>query len=415
MIILSMQKVEKYGIGHLSFFGYAILGYNGLTKTRERNIYLNLSEFLKKKGDNMKKLVSLLCMISMLAITVVGCGSKQNSESGKSNGAEIALVCATGTIDDKSFNQGAWEGLKQYADENGITYKDYKPSDSSDSAIQNAMELAIAGGAKIVVCPGFLFSVPLFNIQEKYKDVTFIQLDGTPTDEKDNPVISDNVIAYTYAEEEAGFLAGYAAVKDGYRNLGFMGGMAVPSVVRFGYGYVQGAEYAAKELGLKKDEVKVNYNYTGNFDATPENQSKAASWYTNGTEVIFACGGSVGNSVMSAAEANKGKVIGVDIDQASESDTVITSAMKNINKTVYDFLGDEYAGTLKKGTSEVLDATNDSVLLPMSTSKFNTFNQEQYDAIYKELKDGKVTIKTDSDAKTVKDLTLDLVKVNVIE
>lgn len=361
----------------------------------------------------MKKLVSLLCIISILSFAVVGCGSSDNS--GKSNGTEIALITATGSIDDKSFNQGSWEGLKQYADENDISYKYYKPTDSSETSIQSAMELAIAGGAKIVVCPGYLFSVPLYNIQDNYPDVTFIQLDGAPTDADGNEVIGKNVVAYSYTEQEAGFLAGYAAVMDGYRNLGFMGGIAMPAVMRFGYGYVEGADYAAKELGLAKDEVKVNYTYTGSFDATPDAQSKAAAWYSNGTEVIFACGGSVGNSVMSAAESADKKVIGVDVDQSSESETVITSAVKNLSKTVYDFLESYYAGTLKTGVSETLDVTTESVVLPMDTSKFTTFTQDQYDTIYKVLQEGNTTISNDTDAKTADLLPVDLVKVTVIE
>lgn len=361
----------------------------------------------------MKKLVSLLCIISILSFAVVGCGSKSNS--GDANGVEIALITATGSIDDKSFNQGSWEGVKEYADANNIKYKYYKPTDSSETAIQAAMELAISAGAKIVVCPGFLFSVPLYNIQDKYPDVTFIQLDDTPKDADGNEKIAKNVIAYSYAEQEAGFLAGYAAVMDGYRNLGFMGGIAMPAVMRFGYGYVEGAEYAAKELGLAKDEVKVNYTYTGSFDATPDAQSKAASWYSSGTEVIFACGGSVGNSVMSAAESAGKKVIGVDVDQSSESETVITSAMKNLSKTVYDFLAAYYGNTLKTGISETLDATTDSVVLPMDTSRFTTFSAEQYNNIYKVLQEGKVSLSKDTDAKTAAELPVELVKVTVID
>ena len=360
----------------------------------------------------MRKLVSLVCIISTLAVGLVGCGSKNNTNSGT---AEIALVPATGSVDDKSFNQGAWEGVQQYSKEKGISAKYYKPADSSETSIQSAMELAIAGGAKVVVCPGFLFSVPLYNIQDKYPEVSFIQLDGTPTDKDDNPVIANNVSAYSYTEQEAGFLAGYAAVKDGYRNLGFLGGIAIPAVRRFGYGFVEGADYAAKELGLNKGDITINYDYTGSFDATPEAQSKAAAWYANGTEVIFACGGSVGNSVMSAAEAAGKKVIGVDVDQSSESETVITSATKNIKKTVYDYLVEFYNGTAKGGKDTTLDATTDSVLLPMETSRFKTFDQAQYDAIYKTLQEGKVKVSDDKVADTADKLPVELVEVKVMK
>ena len=366
-----------------------------------------------------KKLIALACMVSIMATALVGCGSNNSndsndkgSSSNSSKGNEIALVTATGTIDDKSFNQGSWEGVKQYAEETDIAHKYYSAIDESDEAIINAMELAVKGGAKIVICPGYYFEVALGQLQTKYPDVTFVMLDGTPTVDK-KEVINDNVAAYLYAEQEAGFLAGYAAVKDGYRKLGFMGGIAIPSVVRFGYGYVQGAEYAAKELGLSKDEVEVKYTYVGNFDASPDNMAIAATWYNEGTEVIFACGGSVGNSVMKAASTAKKAVIGVDVDQSSESDTVITSAMKNISKTVYDALTEFYAGTLKTGVSTTLNATTESVMLPMDTSSFKTFTQEDYEAVYKKVVDGEVTIDTNEAAETADQLNLEFVKVVV--
>ena len=329
-------------------------------------------------------------------------------------GYELALVTDVGTINDKSINQGAWEGLEAYAVEKGITHKYYQPSEKTTAAYIDTIGLAVEGGAKVVVCPGFLFEEAVFETQNTYPDVKFIILDGQPHDKDYTDfTIKENVYSIFYAEEQAGFLAGYAAVKDGYKKLGFMGGMAVPAVIRFGYGFVQGAEYAAKELGITGLEVM--YHYTGGFDATPEVQSTAAAWYQNGTEVIFACGGAVGNSVMSAAEAAGTKVIGVDVDQSAESETVITSSMKGLSSSVYGALEQYYAGTFPGGIIASLDVTVDGVGLPMETSKFNTFAQADYDAIYAKLVAGEIALLKDTDVTAVTEITLENTTVTFVE
>lgn len=256
--------------------------------------------------------------------------------------------------------------------------------------------MAVKAGAKVIVCPGFLFEVPIHTVQTKYPEVKFIILDGAPHSGDYNYDIASNTYSIFYAEEEAGFLAGYSIVKEGYTKLGFMGGMAVPAVVRFGYGYVQGADYAAKELGLTQP-VTIKYTYVGNFDASPENQAKASAWYNEGTEVIFACGGAVGNSVMKAAETAGTKVIGVDVDQSGESNTVITSSMKNLSKSVYDALTSYYADKFPGGTTVSLDAKVKGVQLPMESSKFTKFTQADYDAIYAKIVAGEMTILNDAE------------------
>ena len=355
----------------------------------------------------MKKILAIL-LAAAVVLGMTGC-------SKKANGFELALITDVGTIDDKSFNQGSWEGLVAYAEEHNITHKYYKPTEKSDTACLQAIDLAVKGGAKVIVTPGFLFEVPIFKAQTKYPEIKFILLDGAPhAADTFEPTIAGNTLSIFYAEQQAGFLAGCAAVTEGYKNLGFMGGMAVPAVVRFGHGFIQGAEYAAKELGLAKDEVQIKYNYTGNFDATPETQSKAASWYKDGTEVIFACGGAVGNSVMKAAETANAKVIGVDVDQSTESDTVITSAMKNLSKSVYDAIDTYYKNAFVGGKSVVLDATVGGIQLPMNTSKFTKFNQAKYDEIYNGFISGSITA---SDALYNNDCTkvpVEIVKVIAI-
>ncbi len=354
-----------------------------------------------------KKIISIILIMSMCAAFLIGCGNKTTYE--------LALVTANNSIDDKSFNQGSWEGLVEYAEENNITYKYYKPVDSTNDSILNAIRLAVRGGAKAVICPGYLCEAAVYMAQTEFPDVKFILLDGSPKDTNGNASIGDNVKSIFYAEEQAGFLAGYATVMDGYRKLGFMGGRALPAVIRFGYGFIQGAEYAAKDLDLAEGEVSVKYNYIGNFDATPENVTIAASWYNEGIEVIFACGGGVGNSVMNAAEAVGAKVIGVDVDQSAESQTVLTSAMKNLGKSVYSSLEELYSGTFEGGKEFTLDASSQSILLPLETSRFEAFTKEQYDAIYEKLVSGEITVLRDDAVNEADELPLEYVTVNVVQ
>ena len=341
-------------------------------------------------------------------------GTAVKSES--SDGYELALVTDLGTIDDKSFNQGAWEGMKKYAEENGISYKYYQPQEGTTDSYLETIGLAIEGGAKLVVCPGFLFEEPVYLAQDQYKDVHFILLDGEPHSGDYSEYRTEaNTMPILFQEDEPGFLAGYAAVKDGYTKLGFLGGMAVPAVIRYGYGFAAGADYEAKEMGV--DGIEIMYNYTGAFAATPEAQSMAASWYQNGTEVIFGCGGAVGNSVMAAAEEKSAKVIGVDVDQSYESDTVITSAMKQLSVSVYDGVRDFYAGSFPGGKTSIFSAKNDGIGLPMETSKFTNFTQADYDAVYSQLKDGKITLVQPSEDNNdpTKDLTLEKTTINFVE
>ena len=339
----------------------------------------------------MKKITVILLAVLILA----ACGGTKTETKQGGDTFDLALVTDLGTIDDKSFNQGAWEGLVQYADEFGISRKYYQPAEQSDDAYLSAIDLAVKGGAKVIVTPGFLFEKPVFLAQDRYPDVCFILVDGEPNDgdwSKGAPVYktNKNVVGVLYAEDQAGFLAGYAAVKDGNRKLGFVGGMAVPAVVRFGYGFVQGAELAAKELGLSAGSITINYHYTGNFAASPEAQALAASWYNSGVDVIFACGGAVGNSVMAAAEQAGKKVIGVDVDQSGESPTVITSAMKGLRPSVYDCIKNFYEGFFPGGQTLVFQAANEGVGLPMGSSKFQTFSDIDYQNIYFELAMGNI-------------------------
>ena len=342
-----------------------------------------------------KSLKSILCAFlaasAMLSLAACGTSSGGSTASGaastpagSSGGAvyELAVVTDANSIDDRGFNQGAWEGLAKYAEENNITHQYYRPIDQSTDGYLVAIESAVNNGAKLVVCPGYLFEAAVYKAQDMYPDVSFIILDGTPQDGTYTDYkTADNTYSIVFAEEQAGFLAGYAAVKDGYRDLGFFGAMAVPSVVRYGYGYLQGAEYAARELGLEPGAVSCKYHYTGTFDILPENQTKAASWYQSGTQCIFGCG--TPDNVFAACESVGGDcvAVGVDLDQSASSETVLTSAMKNLSVAVYDGITMFYNGEFPGGVNARLDIKDNAVGLPMETSRFKNFTQADYDAI----------------------------------
>jgi basic membrane protein A len=313
---------------------------------------------------------------------------------------DIALVTDVGTIDDKSFNQGAWEGVVAYANENNLVentdYKYYQPTEKSDVAYVEAINQAIQNGATTVVTPGFLFEVAIYAHQSVCTDVNYILLDGVPqVGDYTTFEVGANTYSILYAEHESGFFAGYAAVKEGYTKLGFMGGMAVPAVVKFGHGFVQGAEAAAVEMGV---DVEIKYNYLGGFGPDATYQTKAAGWYSTGTEVIFAAAGGAGLSVMTAAEENSGMVIGVDIDQKGDSTTVITSALKELSTSVKGALDVIYAKTgaqtdvYKAGESISLTAANDGVGLSADFSRFSTFVEADYTAIFDKVVAGTVTV-----------------------
>lgn len=352
----------------------------------------------------MKRILAIALAIMLVAASLAGCTTGGDNGSGGSDGYEIALITDKGNIDDKSFNQGSWEGVVEYAEANGISHTYIKPEEASDAGYLAAIDLAVQGGAQIIVTPGFLFEVPIYEAQTAYPDVKFILLDGAPhTADYSVFETKENVASIFYAEEESGFLAGYAAVMDGMTQLGYMGGMAVPAVQAFGYGYLQGAEYAANEMGLADGGVEVTYHYTGNFEENDTNKATASTMYQEGIEVIFAAGGAVGKSVMSAASEADAKVIGVDVDQRYDSETVITSATKGLAASVISVLESIYNDSWDtySGKSTYFNASNDGVGLPTEVigeeggdafDRFDSFDKAAYDEIFAELAAGNMEV-----------------------
>jgi len=377
----------------------------------------------------MKKILAFMLVLAFMA-AAVGCGQTPAPSTGEAPAStgteatketetaatyEIALVTDVGNIDDKSFNQGAWEGVVAFAEEKGVSYNYYRPSEDSTVARVETIKSAIEKGAKVVVCPGYLFEEAIYEVQDSYRDVQFLILDGEPhTADYSVYKTAANTHCILYQEEQAGYFAGYAAVKDGYKKLGFLGGMAVPAVVRFGYGFVQGANAAAEEMGIA-GEVDVKYWYCDSFTPNDDIKTKMSGWYTEGTEVVFSCGGGIYLSALAAAEEAGGKkVIGVDVDQSAESELIITSAMKGLTNSVVLALTDLYAnnGVWPEGLSGVtatLGVQDDCVGLPTAEGswRLNTYTVEEYEALFAQVKNGEVVVSNAIDVEPTVSIAVD--------
>ena len=330
---------------------------------------------------------------------------------------QVAFVTDVGQLKDKSFNQGTFDGVKLYAAANGLSYKYYQPangSEATDDDRYDAMKAAVEGGADVVVCAGYLQEAALKKAAIEYPETPFVFIDGYPlTDDAGNTL--SNVAGIAFKEEQAGYLAGYAAVMDGFTKLGFSGGGGGTNdaCCRYGYGFVQGANAAAADMGVTVD-MNYSWEYGSSFSASPELQTMANGWYESGTEVIFACGGSMFQSIAAAASANDGFVVGVDVDQSSQSDTVITSAMKGLSDAVEWAVAKVYDGTFSEigGVATSLGVNENSVGLPTDTWSLENYPVEEYEALYQEVLDG--TLVVDNDFTKLETTEWSNVNLNVI-
>lgn len=345
----------------------------------------------------MKKRRLILCLGAMVlsAGVLVGCGKTEVATP------EIAVVTDVGSLMDGGFNEGTYEGAKEYAEKNNLGYKYYQPANGSNATDNDriaAYNQAVKNGAKIIVAPGFLQYNAMQTVAMANPDVKFVFIDGWPVVDTDNKVLS-NVTSVSYKEQEAGYFAGYGAAMDGFKKFGgtFGGGGTNPACNRFGWGYVQGIEAAAAAQKLTdKLEVKMSYKYGEGFSASSDLQTQIGQWYSSGTEIVFSCGGSMLNSVIAAVGSAKDRyIIGVDTDQHQYSDQIITSATKGLAPSVVKVLGQFYSGSWDSvlgGKLQTLGAADDATGLPTEDASwgFKTFTKDQYNSLYNDVKSGKV-------------------------
>ena len=379
----------------------------------------------------MKKILALLLVLAM-ALSLVACGGEKEATA-DSAAAEyrVAMITDYADITDQSFNQTTWEACLAFGEKTGTEVKYYKPVTEDNAGRVASAELAIADGYNVIVMPGYAFGGTVAELSATYPETKFIALDVAAGDLLEtavalkgesydyNPdnwnltdyVYMDNVYCAIYQEELCGYMAGYAAVKLGYTKLGFLGGMAVPAVMRFGYGFVQGADAAAKELG---EDVEVKYAYGNQFYGDADITAVMDTWYAGGTQAVFACGGSIWTSVAEAAKKAGGKIIGVDTDQAAIIDGMygegmtITSAMKGLAPTTIDTLTDvvingnwtKYAGKIESlGLVSADPAANYVQLAPSSQFEEGKFTSEDYAALVAGMFDGTVKVSNDTTAE----------------
>ena len=372
----------------------------------------------------MKKLIALL-LACVMVLGLAACGSKPAETTAPADGTtpaestpvvsgveyKIAMITDYGDITDQSFNQTTYEACKQYADANGVPFTYYKPQGDSDAERIGMVDAAVADGYNIIVMPGYAFANTIKATAELYPDVLFFALDVGPGDFGDY-VLPANVYSAIYQEELCGYMSGYAAVKLGYKHVGFLGGMAVPAVVRYGYGFVQGVDAAAVELGIV-DQVKMEYIYGNQFWGDADITAVMDTWYSEkGVECVFACGGGIWTSAAEAAVKVGGKVIGVDVDQAAIIDgtygegLTVTSAMKGLGPTTLDTLADiidngnwsKYSGQLSTLGLISEDPEANYVQIPMATTQFaETFTQDDYKAMVAGMYNGTIVVSADTE------------------
>ena len=381
------------------------------------------------KGDAiMKRKIMAVLLAAVMTGSLAGCGSTQdkNAADASEQKMKVAMVTDSGDITDQSFNQMTYEACKAWGKENDIEFNYYKPQSDSDEARTASVDQAVADGANVIVLSGYVFAPTVIDESDLYPEVKFLALDVSAGDicEKGigegydyNPdhynvtdyYNEDNVYCCTYQEELSGFMAGYAAVMLGYRHLGFLGGMSVPAVNRYGYGYVQGADAAAKELGIT-DEVQVEYVCGGQFYGDADITAYMDTWYgSKGVEVVFACGGGIYTSAAEAAVKTGGKVIGVDLDQSVtineyKDGLTVTSAMKGLQVTIDNVLDailndewDEYVGKIENLGMESPDAAENYVQLPEETTQWDdTFTKEDYQKLVERMYNGEYEVSSDS-------------------
>ena len=355
----------------------------------------------------MKKKVMALVLLALMVTGLVGCGSDNNASKSEEGKLKVGMVTDTGTIDDKSFNQGTWEGIKEAEKSFGLETTFMQPNGESESSYLTEIQNLYDSGYKFIVTPGYKFETAIYKAQSQYEDAKFVLIDGEPNDGNDNYLVSDNTVAVYFAEEQSGFIAGVASavqLQDG--DFGFIGGMEIPSVKKFNYGFQQGVAYANEHYGTNVSLKAENIVYSGSFSDTALGQQLSAQMYDNGVKAIFTAAAGVNIGVITEAKTRVANgqeawVIGVDSDQYDDGiyegnkSVVLTSAIKKIDEAAYQIIEDEINGEFPGGQVLRFDAKNDAVGIPSENPNLSDDTIAKVNEVIDAIKADKIEVKTE--------------------
>ena len=320
-------------------------------------------------------------------------GSETNTGSGDGD-FSIAMVTDVGGVDDKSFNQSAWEGVQKFGADNGLTKGDggfdYLQS-NSDADYNTNLNNLLRRDFDLVFGVGFMMGDAIEEMANDNPDAKLALIDAE--------VKADNVASILFKEQEGAFLAGVvAASMSESGKIGFIGGTDIPVINRFHAGFVEGA------LAVNPD-IEIQVNYTGVFDDASKGKIAANSMYSSGVDIIFHAAGGTGNGVFSEAKERKAKdkdanvwVIGVDADQYAEgqvddsTNITLTSMLKGVNTAVIDIATKAKNGEFPGGTTTVYGLAEDGVGLADSRGAIPQDVMDKVEEYKEKIASGEITV-----------------------
>ena len=349
-----------------------------------------------------RKTVCAAFLAAMAALLCTGCGG--NAKSGT-----IAMITDGGSTEEAGTNQDVWQGVQQYAAETGKTAKVYQPEQADLASLEQAVDEAVSDGAEIIVCAGESFENAVYDMQRMERDTRFILLEGVPENEEGDRKIRGNTSSVLSERAQAGFLAGYAAVKEGYTSLGFLGGEESEENIRYGSGYVQGANQAAADLGLAAGQVTIRYRFLGSDSVSPSLLQEIQSWYQQGCQLIYACGSAPELLAEKGAEAAGGKLISTEPNETPQSSAVLSAAGTDYCQMAYQALKMEEEGSLPGGKETMMGIPEGGVVLRMENAGFSSFTQTDYDLLVQRIENGEIRVTEEDVTQNLNNFEITLV------
>lgn len=345
--------------------------------------------------NKIRKIFAILLCIT----TIVGiCSCKKNDLGLIKGKSKIALITGVQELELDFLNEEVWQGIVAFGDANEVEYTYYTPTEATVDKIYSTFELAVDEGADVLVCMGPMFSGAIAKMQQNYDDIKIIAIDVA---EASIGTLAKNTHCVSFKQNQSGYLAGYAAVKDGFTKLGFFGEYDIERYSGYGYGFFNGAVDAAKE-----DNVKIEFDFAfGNeFDSVEQGIEAVDGWYKNGCEVVLAAGTeNTVSAIAKSAVENFAYVMGTSIDQSYlgqsfDYNPFMVSAMKGLREAVNTTL--ERAAT-KQWEEELSGKTNffgleNGNYLYLNEDQwlwlFEQFTLDEYWALKEEISSGAVSI-----------------------